>query len=134
MRKKSVAQYLLLKLMPKHTTVHRWTETTTVKPVPHTTMESKTNNEIFIAIGTVTEGIRAINSHLAILNGSVAKLQDKSNNNDIINAQTTLSQQQMVKELAELKEKKTTLNNFWYGVLASIGIAVLTYFLNKGGL
>lgn len=97
-------------------------------------MENKSNNDIYLAVGTVTEGIRAINMHLATLNGSVAKLQDKANNNDIINAQTTISQQQMVKELGEMKERKSALDNFWYGVLASIGLAVLTYFLNRGGL
>lgn len=132
MRKKSVAQCLLLKPMPKHTIVRHWTEITTTSPAKPITMENKTNNDLYMAIGTVTEGIRAINLHLSTLNGSVAKLQDKSNNNDIINAQTTLSQQQIVKELGEMKTTKATINNFWYGVAASIGVAILTYFINKG--
>lgn len=96
-------------------------------------MENKTNNDLYVAIGTVTEGVRAINVHLATLNGSVAKLQDKANNNDLINAQTTLSQQQLVKEITDMKAQKSVVSNFWYGILAAIGIAVFTYFLNKGG-
>lgn len=120
--------------MPKRITANPLIETMMVKPAPRILMENKTNNDIYIAVGTVTEGIRAINLHLATLNGSVAKLQDKANNNDIINAQTTLSQQQVVKELTDMKDKRATIDNFWYGMLASAGIAVLTYFLNKGGV
>lgn len=97
-------------------------------------MESKTNNEIYQALGGIAESVRGINLHLATLNGSVAKLQDKASANDVLNAQTTLSQQQIVKELGDLKERKATINQFWYGVLASIGVAILTYCLNRNGI
>ncbi len=105
-------------------------------------MATKTNNEIFQAIGRINEGVSGINAHLAQLNGSVAKQQDKINSQDVLNAQMTLTQQQLLTEIkdlkAEKKEKenesannKSNMNKFWYGILASIGLAVLTFIISN---
>lgn len=91
----------------------------------------KTNNDIYQLLGSITEGIRGINTHLSTLNGSVAKLQDKANQNDVINAQMTITQQQLVTELGDMKKDKKSMSTFWYGVLSSIGVGIVTYLLTK---
>lgn len=47
--------------------------------------------------------LKGINEHLKTLNGSVAKHTDKLAQNDIINAQTTMSLQQLATSLQEMK-------------------------------
>lgn len=61
-----------------------------------------------------------INKRLDTLNGSVAKHADRLSNHDIINAQTTLSQQQIIKELAQLTKSEEKNNDFRVGSEASL--------------
>jgi Fic family protein len=48
--------------------------------------------------------LQGVNKRLDTLNGSVAKQQDKLAQHDIINAQTTMSQVQIMKDLKEMKD------------------------------
>lgn len=91
----------------------------------------KTNNDIFQMLGELVEGVNGINIHLGALNGSVAKLQDKGNAQDVLNAQMTLTQQQLVTDIKDMKGDRSTMNKFWYGVLSSLGLMIITYFLTK---
>ncbi len=53
----------------------------------------------------IIRGIDGVNKRLDVLNGSVAKQQDKLAQHDIINAQTTLSQQSILQTISEIRDK-----------------------------
>lgn len=104
-------------------------------------MESENHNLIMMTLGRLEKSIDGVNKRLDTLNGSVAKHADKLNNIDVMNAQTTLSQQQILKDIKDLQEKNTTedkdkkedgktLKKFWYErivwAIAFIAILILT--------
>lgn len=62
------------------------------------------NDEVIILLNDLKQTGEGINRRLDTLNGSVAKHADRLSNHDIINAQTTLSQQQMMKDLNKLAD------------------------------
>lgn len=68
----------------------------------------RTNSKLIADIQTthteLKDGITGITKRLDILNGSVAKQQDKLSQHDIINAQTTITQQQIINTLETLKK------------------------------
>jgi len=69
------------------------------------------NTEILGAMEFLKDAAIRTNEHLERLNGSVAKHEQRLNNQDIMNAQTTISQQQTAVSLNKLvtsDEKNTT--------------------------
>lgn len=69
------------------------------------------NTEILGAMEFLKDAAVRTNDHLERLNGSVAKHEQRLNNQDIMNAQTTISQQQTAVSLNKLvtsDEKNTT--------------------------
>ncbi len=60
-----------------------------------------------IALGTMQgelkRGIEGVNHRLDTLNGSVGKHEQRLNGQDIMNAQTTMSQQQLVEKIGGLE-------------------------------
>ena len=104
-------------------------------------MESENHNLIMMTLGRLEKSIDGVNKRLDTLNGSVAKHADKLVDLDKMNAQMTLTQQQIVKEVTVLQEKNTTedkdkkedgktLKKFWYErivwAIAFIAILILT--------
>jgi len=78
----------------------------------------------------IIDGITGIIKRLDTLNGSVAKQQDKLAQHDVINAQMTITQQQIIESLKELKvtdlatlkksdEENTTFRNKADGSLST---------------
>jgi len=60
----------------------------------------------------IKEGIAGITKRLDTLNGSVAKHADKLAMNDILNTQVTMTQTQIVTDLATLKKKEEETSAF----------------------
>lgn len=104
-------------------------------------MESENHNLIMLTLGRLEKSLDGVNKRLDTLNGSVAKHTDKIVDIDKINAQMTLSQQQLVKDINTLqernktedtdkKEDQKTLKKFWYErivwAIAFIAILILT--------
>lgn len=104
-------------------------------------MESENHNLIMMALGRLEKTADGINKRLDTLNGSVAKHADKFVDVDKMNAQMTLTQQQIVKEISELKAQKKeeetekkednrSLKKFWYErivwAISFIAILILT--------
>lgn len=79
----------------------------TVSHAKHSFREEDSNiaGEVKSSHQEIKSELQGINAHLKTLNGSVAKHTDKLAQNDIINAQTTMSLQQLA---TSLKEMKTT--------------------------
>lgn len=68
--------------------------------------------DIKISHKELKAGIDGINARLDKLNGSVAKHTDKLADHDIINAQVTITQNQLVSDIKTLKEKEEVINNY----------------------
>jgi len=84
-----------------------------------------TNREIMTAV-------QGINNRLDILNGSVSKSKDKLANHDIIHAQMTLTQQQIVNDLIGLKDVENI--NSTYRIKAQASIDIIKYLLGIIGI
>lgn len=78
------------------------------------------NDEVIILLNELKQTGEGINRRLDTLNGSVAKHADRLANHDIINTQTTLSQQQMLKELNHLTSSEEKNNDFRVSSIASL--------------
>lgn len=104
-------------------------------------MESENHNLIMMTLGRLEKSIDGVNKRLDTLNGSVAKHAEKIGDIDKINAQMTISQQQLVKDITALQEKNKveevdkkeegrTLRKFWYErivwAIGFIAILILT--------
>ena len=104
-------------------------------------MESENHNLIMMTLGRLEKSIDGVNKRLDTLNGSVAKHADKIVELDKMNAQMTISQQQIVRDITFLQDKNTTedkdkkedgrtLKKFWYErivwAIAFIAILILT--------
>ncbi len=104
-------------------------------------MESENHNLIMMTLGRLEKSIDGVNKRLDTLNGSVAKHADKIVDLDKMNAQMTISQQQIVRDITFLQDKNTTedkdkkedgrtLKKFWYErivwAIAFIAILILT--------
>lgn len=81
-------------------------------------MEHK--EEVINLLNDLKQTGEGISHRLDTLNGSVAKHADRLANHDIINAQTTLSQQQMMRELSTLTKSEEKNNEFRVGSMASL--------------
>ncbi len=89
-------------------------------------------------------GIDGINNRLDKLNGSVAKHADKFSGQDILNAQVTITQQQFVNDLIELKKSDKEVTNFmlkskgsidtFKWLFAFVGFGTLLTFLKVFGI
>lgn len=92
----------------------------------------KEHDEVIQTIEKVGEGI---NKRLDVLNGSVAKHEARFGSQDVLNAQMTITQQQIVGDLSTIKietkssadfrtEAKATINVFKW-LIGTIGIGTL---------
>lgn len=102
-------------------------------------MSDSNHNEILHGINDLKETGNNIVKRLDMLNGSVAKHEARFGTQDVMNAQTTITQQQIMMDLKDLKteaknssdfrlEANTTINVFkWLVGLIGIG-TILTLF------
>lgn len=85
-------------------------------------MEDKhSHNEVMNSLTEILKVTEGINARLDKLNGSVAKHADKFATQEVMNAQTTMSQQQIVSDLAIIKDKEEKASIFMYEARGSIG-------------
>lgn len=106
--------------------------------------DSKLNeqNKVIEHISTNGEKILteivAIRDHLAELNHSTAKHEQRLNSQDVMNAQTALTQQQTTEKLKEILEDKKESRTFWRGAIVPIiitaGCSLLILILVKTGI
>ena len=77
----------------------------------------KEHEEVIHTIEKVGEGI---NKRLDVLNGSVAKHEARFGSQDVLNAQMTMSQTQIVSDLSVLKKSEKETTDFRLKTIGSI--------------
>lgn len=77
----------------------------------------KEHEEVIQTIEKVGEGI---NKRLDVLNGSVAKHEARFGSQDVLNAQMTMSQSQIVSDLSILKNSEKETTDFRLKTIGSI--------------
>lgn len=97
-------------------------------------MESRNeHNSIMMALGSLDTKVEGINKRLDTLNGSVAKHADKFNAQDLMNVQTTITQQQIVKDLNHLqgvnKEEDNTKKQWIERLFWSVVVPALSFLI-----
>lgn len=84
-------------------------------------MKDKNHTEIMYTLENIAKTGEGINKRLDTLNGSVAKHEQRLAAQDVLNAQMTITQAQIVNELKTLKENDTTKNDWVLKTQGSIG-------------
>ncbi len=74
--------------------------------------DNNTHGEVMSALGELKHVGEGINRRLDTLNGSVAKHADKLANQDVLNAQVTLTQTQIVTDMKDMKSGDKLMNDF----------------------
>ena len=92
----------------------------------------------------LADGISGVHTRLDKLNGSVAKHADKLASQDVLNAQMTITQQQIVVDLATLKKREEETNAFrlksegsintFKWLFGFVGLGTLVTFLKVMGI
>lgn len=104
-------------------------------------MSMDSHSEIMLVLGRLERETQGINHRLDGLNGSVAKHADKLAAGDVINAQITLTQQQILKDVLTLKEQEKEKSNGWKAmgekllfsvVIPAIGFVILLTLTRTG--
>ena len=65
-------------------------------------MKDKNHTEIMVSLDSLVQTGEGINKHLDTLNGSVAKHEQRLSAQDVLNAQMTITQAQLVEELKSI--------------------------------
>ncbi len=74
--------------------------------------EHESHGQVMSSLGEIKSSIDGTNKRLDNLNGSVSKHEQRLGMQDVLNAQTTITQQQMVVDLALLKKREEETNAF----------------------
>lgn len=124
--------------------LYHWEQEATAHAQMTKTFDRKINeqNKIIEHISAngekVLSEIIAIRDHLAELNHSTAKHEQRLNSQDVMNAQTALTQQQTTEKLKEILEDKKESRTFWRGaivpVIITAGCSLLILILVKTGI
>jgi chromatin segregation and condensation protein Rec8/ScpA/Scc1 (kleisin family) len=95
-------------------------------------------NHMSLNVEKILPEIVAIKNHLAELNHSTAKHEQRLNSQDVMNAQTALTQQQTTEKLKEILNDKKETRTFWRGaivpVIITAGCSLLILVLVKTGI
>ena len=76
-------------------------------------MESiESHNAILLALGEIKQSVEGVKARMDIANGNTAKHADKLASQDILNAQVTISQQQLLKDIKGLQDLEKANNEF----------------------
>lgn len=73
---------------------------------------TESHNSIMVGLGRIDRGQDGINHRLDTLNSSVAKHELRLGNQDVLNAQITLTQGQIVSDLKEMRVGEKSNNDF----------------------
>lgn len=83
-------------------------------------MKDKNHTEIMVSLDSLVQTGEGINKHLDTLNGSVAKHEQRLSAQDVLNAQMTITQAQLVEELKSIKTKTELSGDFIVSSKATI--------------
>jgi hypothetical protein len=71
------------------------------------------HSQVLMVLGQIKQSVEGVNKRLDTLNSSVAKHEIRFGSQDILNAQMTISQSQIVKDLDGLKINDKKIQRFW---------------------
>lgn len=95
------------------------------------------HTEVLIKLGEISGDINRLNEKVGIQNGSVAKHEQRLNQQDVMNAQTTMTQQKILEEIkninlsrdGESKEKSESGKKWTERVIWSIVVPGVSFLI-----